>query len=232
MPSLWGPFLKMQLTFSCLDVTYLGLEETLSSHRLGRYLGAAKGDKHYALRLYVWNARLCEAAYFPSQICEVAVRNAIHRALLAKFGENWHERGGFMCTLRQPLREQLDAVVRDEMQAYGAEMNYNHLISGLSFGFWQNLLTTRYDDMLWPRYLRLACPHMPIGTNVVDLHNRVERFRLFRNKMAHHKPIFDRSPTREYENVLTLVSWICPETCWFLKVTSQFGRAVSSKPLT
>lgn len=193
-------------------------------------MAEAKGDKHYALRLYVWNSHLCEAAYFPTQVCEVAVRNAIHRALLAKFGDDWYQRGGFLCTLPKRLREQLDSVIRDERRAYGAAMNVNHLVSGLSFGFWQNLLTTRYDEVLWPIHLGLACPHIPEGASIGDLHDRVERFRLFRNRIAHHKPIFDRRPKSEHENILALVSWVCPETHWFVQTTAQFLRAISAKP--
>jgi hypothetical protein len=58
----------MQYLFSCLPNTYDGIEETLSHARLARYLPAARaanGDHHLALRLYIWNSRLCEAMYLP-----------------------------------------------------------------------------------------------------------------------------------------------------------------------
>ena len=71
----------MQLTFSCTPSALKNIEGTISPARLGRYAGSAGVDKQKALQLYVWNARLCEAFYLPIQLCEVAIRNAIHGAL-------------------------------------------------------------------------------------------------------------------------------------------------------
>jgi hypothetical protein len=224
-------WVKMQLTFSCLSKNYSGIEKTLSEARLSRYMGGAGGDKHHALRLYVWNARLCEALYFPTQVGEVAVRNAIHDALRSKHGENWIDRGSFLCTLPDRLRTELDAVRQDERSVYGSDMNVNHLVSGLSFGFWVHLLTKNYDDVLWPKYFRSSFPNKPRTIDRQQLYNRVDRLRVFRNRIAHHKPIFDRSPTAEYQNILDLLSWVCADTRWFVVTTASVAQTISAKPV-
>lgn len=210
--------------------TYSALRRSLSEARLARYLGEAKGDPHYGLRLYVWNARICEALYLPTQIGEVAVRNAIHTALCGKHGDEWHKRGGFLCTLPDRLKQELESVLREERTAYGSGMTLDHVISGLSFGFWTHLLTKNYQDVLWPAQFRHAFPSKPKEITRQVLHERVNRLRVLRNRIAHHKPIFDRSPTAEYQNLLDLLSWICADTRWFVVTTSRVAQVIGDRP--
>src|SRR5437868_3775751 len=130
----------MQPPYSCVPGTFSAIEGSLSPARLGRYLNAAGGDKHLALRLYVWNARMGEAFYLPSQIAEVCIRNAIHKALCSKHGPQWFNLAAFRCTLPNRLRDELDKVIDSERGAYGAGMTADHIVSGLTFGFWSHLL--------------------------------------------------------------------------------------------
>jgi hypothetical protein len=220
----------MQLAFSCLPPTYQGLENTLSGARLARYAQARQSDKHHALRLYVWNARLCEALYFPTQIGEVAVRNAVHAALRSKHGDQWFDQQAFLHTLPERLKSELRRAVREEWTAYGQEMTLDHLVSGLSFGFWTNLLTVRYEPALWPACFGLSFPGKPANVSRQDVYNRVDRLRIFRNKIAHHKPIFDRKPNAEFQNILALLSWICADTRWFVVNTSRVSQTIADRP--
>lgn len=220
----------MQPPFSCTAVTYSRIEGSLSVARLARYLVASRNDKHYALRLYVWNIRLCEAFYLPTQIAEVSVRNAIHCALLAKHGPDWHTRGSFLCTLPDRLRKELDDVIRTERAAYGTNMTADHLVSGLSFGFWLHLLTKNYEGVFWPTYFATCFPNMPATTSRDKLYKKVDKLRLFRNRIAHHKPIFDRSPKTEYNSLLEVIRWISDDTHWFTTMLTRVDQTINAKP--
>jgi len=220
----------MQPPFSCIETTYRGLEGSLSPARLGRYLAGASGDKHYALRLYVWNGRLCEALYLPTQIAEVCVRNAIHRALIAHHGSDWFLRGGFRAGLPARLREELEEVIRRIKGKYGAAMTADRIVAGLSFGFWVHLLTKNYDGVLWPKYYSLSFPNRPNGMTRSDIHDELEFLRHFRNRMAHHKPVFDRSLKPEYLRIASLIGIICSETQWFTSMITKLDQAISAKP--
>jgi hypothetical protein len=123
---------------------------TLSAPRLGRYLPAANGDPHLALRLYVWNARLCEAFYLPCQLAEVACRNAVARALVGKYGANWCADSRFHSILPNHLRAELDKVNTEERVRRGiADLTVDHIVAGLTFGFWVALLTAKFDFTIW-----------------------------------------------------------------------------------
>jgi hypothetical protein len=220
----------MQPPFSCVPATLAGIEGALSEARLGRYLRDAGGDKHYALRLYVWNIRLCETLYLPTQVCEVTLRNAIDRAVRAKHGDNWISRGSFLCTLPDRLKTELHDVIRTETATYGHGMTIDHVVSGLSFGFWLHLLTKHYDGTLWPHAFPICFPHKPSAIDRHSLYERANRFRLHRNRLAHHKPVYDRAPNAEYQNILDLVSWVCGETHWLVKHLTPMGRRINERP--
>lgn len=213
-----------------MPATYSAIENSLSQARLGRYLGGAGHDKHHALRLYIWNARLCEAFYFPTQICEVAIRNALHGAIKTQHGEDWFERGGFLCTLPARLKGELEAAINDERAAYGRQMTLDHIVSGLPLGFWVHLLTKNYEGVFWPKYFHTQFPCKPREKNRQTLYNKVEQFRRHRNRIAHHKPIFDRGPAAEYQNLLELIGWVCPETQWFARTLSRVQQTINERP--
>ncbi len=220
----------MQPPFSCTATTFSALEGSLAAPRLARYLGESSGDKHLGLRLYVWNGYLCEAFYLPAQTAEVCVRNAIHKVLQEKHGANWYQRGSFLCTLPDRLRRELDDVIRDERGTHGTGMTSDHIVSGLSFGFWVHLLTKPYEGVFWPTRFGLAFPHKPNEVGRMDLYTRLDRLRIFRNRIAHHKPIFDKGPKAEYLNMLDLISWVCPDTRWFIGQISRVDQTIGMKP--
>lgn len=220
----------MQHPFSCLPATLNAIEATLSPARLARYLPEARGNKHLALRLYVWNARLCEAFYLPTQLAEVAARNAIHRSVERRFTATWYANPAFHSILRPRLKEELDKVAADEQRARGHLFTVNHVVAGLSFGFWLNLLTSSYTNQLWANGLRSSFPALPRHIGRQALYDRLDQLRKFRNKIAHHYAIFDKNPRAELANTMSIIEWICPETHWFATELSTVVQVLSRKP--
>lgn len=222
----------MQYSFSCSPATYGAIEATFSAPRLSRYLPAAQGDKHLALRLYVWNARVCEAFYLPIQITEVSIRNAIHKALTRRYEEDWDKRGDFLCTLPKRLSDALSDARDSERNQQGTKLTVNHLVSSLSFGFWVHLTTQDYGHLIWKHGVQNEFPGFPKKGKLYELHSALDRFRLFRNRVAHHNAIFDKSPTAELQKMQEIVGWICPETLWIMQELSNVSRVINSRPKT
>jgi len=220
----------MQPPFSCTESTFCAIEQTLSPARLQRYMPAAGGNKHFALRLYVWNARLCEAFYLPTQLAEVSIRNVVHAAITDQYQDTWHRRGSFLCTLPDRLKTELNKVIADERAIHGLLLTNDHIVSGLSFGFWAHMFTANFEGILWPKYFPLCFPNKPTGLDRYELYGWIESLRAMRNRIAHHKPVFDKNPTAEYQNIIQLVSWICPDTAWFLKTTSHVSSIINARP--
>lgn len=220
----------MQDRFSCLPYALDGIEATLSPARLGRYMPAANGCRHFALRLYVWNARLCEALYLPLQFAEVSCRNAISMPVTKRFGLNWYEDHRFENILPLRTKETLKETVRKEKAKRKAAFTVNHVIAALPFGFWANMMTRSFDKHLWANGVRVAFPLAGPNDTREVIYERLEKIRNIRNDVMHHYAVFDKGPQAEIQNALHLVGLICSETEWFAHQLGTMPRVINDRP--
>ncbi|HEX3885245.1 MAG TPA: hypothetical protein VHW66_21495 [Stellaceae bacterium] len=225
-----NPVINMQYPFSLTLPAMASIEATLSSARLARFLPEAKGNRQLAIRLHVWNARLCESFYLPAQFAEVAARNAIQKPVVRRFSSQWYENRAFQNILPPRLEEELIRVVSEEQRARGMSFTVDHVVAALSFGFWLNLLTSSYEKHLWAIGLRGSFPHLPGTLKREDVYKALDQLRRFRNKIAHHSAIFDKRPRAEHANVLEVIGWICSDTRWLVSELTYFERVLGRKP--
>lgn len=206
------------------------VEHALSLPRLGRYILAAGGDRHLALRLYVWNTRICQEMYLPAQFAEVCIRNALSRALQTRYGPKWFQAGPLICILPDRLKEELKNVLREEQMRRGACFCPDHVVAGLRFGFWVHLLTKHFDHILWKEGFSVSFAYAPKSISRADLHSRTDQLRNFRNRIAHYNAVFDRKPTLEFQNMMDLVGWISPDTLWLMHQLTNPARVIGQRP--
>jgi len=203
---------------------------SLSFERISRYLPAANGDFQTAFRLYLYNMKLCQEFYPVMSMTEIVFRNGIARALVNKYGENWHSnRGVLYRNLNSTGKNLIDEAVNKELSAHGV-VTAHRVITGLSLGFWVRLLSPRGPNNLRLVDIKHAFPNLPQGFVKRDLYNRAKSFRDFRNKIFHHHAVFDRAPVREYQNMRTLVEWACEDSLWLMSTLANPIEVVSRKP--
>ncbi len=220
----------MQYPFSCLPNTYDCIERTLSPARLARYLPASNGDKHFALRLYIWNMRLCEAMYLPLQTAEVSIRNAVQKPIARRFGDKWYENPKFINLLPPYMKEELKETNRKEFNKYGNNVTKDHIIANLNFGFWVTLMTKAYDKHLWINGVGQSFPNSTASDNRQAIHSMLDKMRDFRNEIMHHHRIFDRRPQAQFQNLIHTTKLICVETHWLMLETSTVSQVINSRP--
>ncbi len=221
----------MQYEFSCVPATFQRIEATLSQPRLGRYMLAAGADPHFALRLYIWNACLCEALYLPLQTAEVAARNAVMVPVQGRFGPQWYQNLKFVNLLPQRMKDDLSKTLAREQKRRGAGMTENHVIANLSFGFFVHLMTRSYGKHLWNRGVRMSFPAAGPHEDREAIYLMLDQLRVFRNNIMHHYAIFNRDPHRQYQNMLKIVELICPETRWLVAEISRVSQVINERPL-
>ncbi len=210
----------MSVNAFTLNPTILSaLEASLSPERMATYIVAASGDREKALRLYTWNTAASAAFYGPLQGLEVAVRNAMHRQLSAVYGPDWYDNS--QCRLDVGALKRV-AGAKADLEREGYPVDQSHVVAALAFGFWVSLLgrggnlagvwTSRanYDMTLWRPALHKAFPH--IRKPRADVHRPLDYLRTFRNRIAHHEPIFGRHLAADYSSILEVAGWICPST--------------------
>ncbi|HEV7600257.1 MAG TPA: hypothetical protein VGO49_08360 [Bradyrhizobium sp.] len=220
----------MQYYFSLLPEARESVEKTLSLALLSRYLGAAKGDKNRAIRLYIWNADLSREFYLPIQLTEVALRNSIHNQLTALYGNLWFETSELLSAVPQRTQVEVKKVASRERVQRGSAFTVDQVVAGLPFGFWLSLLNSSMTERLWSGNIRPIFPHLPSTLHRPDVHKRLERLRLFRNAVMHHYAIFDKGTTAEWENIKLILGWICPTTAQFMTQLADPKKVLSAKP--
>ena len=195
------------------------LVASLSPERLATYMAATGGDREKSMRLYTWNTAVSAAFYGPLQGLEVALRNAMHRALVGIYGEAWYDnpRCGFDGKTLQRIEGTKYDLTRDRYP-----VDPPHMVAALSFGFWVALLGAggrgpnydpikrNYEMTLWRPCLYRAFPGVRMKR--VDVHRRIDYLRTFRNRIAHHEPVFARHLEADYQSILDVAGWICPQT--------------------
>lgn len=222
--------LKMQLPSAPGLDRFQTVETALQAERLSRYMPAARGDRQRAFQYYLWNLALCETFVSPLHFAEIVCRNALNNALLARAGDRWFDDQTFRNILDMRFRRELDEAVAKEQQQHGARMTAHHVVSALTFGFWEHLTTKRFERYLWARGIQSVFPCAPAGKTYEDVHTLIESVRRWRNRIAHHRAIFDKGPMRKHQEALDLIRWACADTSIWVASTSRVPVALALRP--
>jgi len=204
--------------------------DTISPVRLGTYLTAAGfSPRAAALDVYVWNALVSGAFFSSLHICEVVVRNGVAHALELKYGHDWPWNAGFERTLTAARKADL------QQARHGIPVgSTGKVIAELKFVFWCKMFTVRHDLHVWNVHLRTAFPFLPFPLTVAAarsmLYDEMETLRGFRNRIAHHEPIFTYPLDENYMRIIRLIKSRCGETAEWLTQWQIVSAALASKP--
>lgn len=205
--------------------------DNLSSERLQTYLNLCQ-DRQQALCLYQKNMALSASFLAPLQICEVVLRNAIANALTFVHGQNWFKNHLLIKNLLPVWRKELQKALKQ----LGNHTTQSVLIPNLGFAFWQSFLTKRFDGVLWNKAFFVVFSNAPkksVADNRLFLHQSLDEIRKFRNRIAHHEPIFNKNHRQIYQNIITAVSFCSQSLGQFLQDTykkADFNHITSNQP--
>ncbi|HEV3157500.1 MAG TPA: hypothetical protein VGZ00_09175 [Candidatus Baltobacteraceae bacterium] len=208
------------------------LEEALSCDRLSPYLIACTDDRRRAIDLYEWNSKVSAAFYILLQTVEVTLRNACHRELTSLFGPTWYDERAFL-RLDANFPKALDEA-NVHIQQSGATVDTPRLVAELHFGFWTRLLSPHLETTLWVPALWKAFPRFrQVSGTKISRHPVSKRFtylRRFRNRIAHHEPIFDRVLVADNASLLEAIAWSYPSIAEWTDGFSQCADLIAAKP--
>lgn len=203
---------------------------TLSAARMGTYQHATGfGPTATSMDIYVWNALISAAFFSTLSVCEIVVRNALANALDLKYGVNWPWDGRFERTLSTWDKEELQSA-RKGLPAGSA----GKVIAELKFGFWCRLLTAGQDQHLWNAHMHTVFPFLPFPLKVAAarhlLYSDMEKLRGFRNRIAHHEPIF-AYPLAQYQaRIHRLIMLRCKDTEQWLSRWETVTATLAARP--
>lgn len=207
------------------------LESNLSEPRLAPYIKAANGDRSYATKLYLWNARLAKAFLFPLQIAEIVTRNSINKAFAAEFKDpDWVKSPPF--TLTPPSTVSYQASRGRLSRQKSGPHSADDIVASLTLDFWSNLFRAEYDS-LWssPGLLKSVFPLMPSGFDRTQIQVRVARINWLRNRIAHHETIHAKINSVVYlDHIDEFLGFICDDTRRWVKANATVKAVFNAPP--
>ena len=200
------------------------LEAAISAARLSIYPPAASGETYGT---YAWNIAVCESLYPALHCVEVTLRNSIHNAATAHFGDEYWFR-----TRLAPNEQPLLAEIEQGLLSQGKSLLAGEFVSGFRFGFWVRLFGRRYEQTLWPRLLKSVFPHIPRKQRSRDyLRRRLIEIQTLRNRVFHHEPVWNwPNLPEQHSQILETVGWVSPAMRRFLEAIDRFPTVHSAGP--
>lgn len=186
------------------------VEKAISSERLSVY--ASDGvDEQTAFARYLLNMALSQALYVPLQLCEVALRNAIHSYLVTVVRrEDWFDEPSFRLTEwgASEVRKAKDKLARAQKP-----VTPGRVVAELQFGFWTSMFEAHYERTPFlPRGIKGVFPYLPKSLhNRKDRKNDLEHIRNLRNRVFHHERLLHwRDLDQQHALLLHLIGWLNP----------------------
>jgi hypothetical protein len=129
------------------------------------------------------------------------------------YGELWFKNGS------PPLNDDSSRIIFEAMEELKKDrrpLTPGRVVAELKFAFWVGLLGPQYDATLWRKCLYHGFPSAG-GRPRKAIHGRFNAIRRFRNRVAHHEPIFQSAPIKRHQEIIEAISWMCRHTsAWAL----------------
>jgi hypothetical protein len=192
----------------------------------------ARYSAYTSMAMYYYDIELSEAFYPALRTLEIVLRNSLWNAITNTIDcRNWLTDGSI-------LREQEQKIVLETQDKINSghpnrAHEIDHLISELNFGFWNNLLNVRYEQIFWPRCLKSFVPYVPRRYRYRKfIHKRLQKIRNLRNRIFHHQRISHmHGIDQQHQEILEVIGWIEPKILEHLKRIDRF-QSVYQKELT
>jgi hypothetical protein len=167
-------------------------------------------DPHIA---FVENLKWSMSFWPQITVLEIALRNKLVVELEARIDREFLS--GNNLILDERLRVKLHKLHSDPRKTGGS------FLTTLGLGFWGMLLNKRYESSLWVPALRHAFSGLGV-TPRTQVHEKLSRVILLRNRIAHHENILGMDFEVLYEEIAWLMERLEPGSRRFLITNDSF----------
>lgn len=139
------------------------------------------------------------------------------------YGEDWLTNGS--PPLNNEARGMIDDAVRKLTDGINAPL-VGSIVAEVKFAFWVSLLAKVYDSTLWRKALYKSF-QSGAGRPRSVVHGRFNMIRRFRNRVAHHEPIFHRDLAGLHDEIIEGIGWMCQDTSAWAKHHSRVAEVLN-----
>ncbi len=170
-----------------------------------KFISKSRLAQYDNINEYIENLRLSNKFYIPLSIVEISLRNSLNSFFIDKIEKNWIFNKTF---IKPQLQNKIDTSIKI-LKQQNKEIIQDNIIAELSFGFWIMLLKKPFQEYLRYKDLKEIFPNIVTEKNIkVNRHyifTKLNKIRLFRNKVFHFDKIINKSEYRDIEDDLYLV---------------------------
>lgn len=226
----------------------------LSSSRIDRYLIATENSSTKSVKLYKANLKISQSFHPILGILEVILRNRINTILAGHFVDpDWiiNQKTGFMIdpsltykdyrTHRMVTNDYLKSSVEKSERRFRRlriPVTSGKIIADQTLGFWTDLFELSHYRLLRGRPIQIF-NHLPAGYGRIEICDRLNKVRKFRNRINHNEPICFNGNTIDfnsaedvYNSIIELLTWIDPELInWIRNMDSVIVKINNAKKI-
>lgn len=137
------------------------------------------------------------------------------------YGLDWFQNG------QPPLNNHALQMIREAYaECKKTPVPASDVVAELKFAFWVGLLGPQYDTTLWRKALYRGF-QVGAGRRRSDVHGRFNALRRFRNRVAHHEPIFKRDLQNTHNEIMEAIGWMCRDTMSWAKHHSRAVQVIN-----
>lgn len=108
------------------------------------------------------------------------------------------------------------------------------VVAELKFAFWQKLFVRGQDARIWNTHMPTVFPGHDTARTIpqarAELFDAVDKIRKFRNRIAHHEPIFGRNLAEDRDRIRKVIEWRRPGTAQWLDGIEQVTPLLAARP--
>jgi hypothetical protein len=209
-------------------------QSTISIERLMSFVLPEENPQNITLDVlitrYKDNVLISQAFYPVLSVLEITLRNSIDTMLKIKFGENWIENElscqNILCDYDY---NSIKEAYEKTKQAYNDEyFTYGKVIANLSFGFWVNLCSKKYNVPIWTKQGCFRGVFVDYPTNkqeqIHEISKKLVSIKKLRNKIFHYEPILKHKDKilNKYDEMLEILSYLPTDNSDILNKTCNF----------
>lgn len=185
----------------------------LSPNRMNRYIKSTDGLDQ-AFELYELNSELGAKLWPAIQYYEVVLRNLIDKALSQAFSENWIYDNSFLFALKKQKQDTIKNSIKSCARK-NKLVTKNDVIADLSLSIWLEVASQKFLHQVWYKCIDDIFPHRPkeqsVESFVKELEDRFKYVKNLRNRIAHHKPIYNLNIQNSIDAVTFFFQAAAPE---------------------
>lgn len=184
-------------------VPFLALESALSQARLSPYRTFFKCTRdNEVLAAFQWNQTVASAMWPLVSLVELSLRNRLHGCFSQLYGgstsNDWYM-GHRMPMSASASRKVTDVLAAKDARGQPLCQSVDDVVASVSFGFWIEVLRGipgnrrwRVTKSVFPGYGPVADKTLWVAPAAtwMPLLNRLERHKAFRDRLAHHRPLW------------------------------------------